>query len=113
MGRDLLGFPIHVHMLRHSCGFKLANDGHDRARDQIEAQVRSGADPLAAKDKQHKRAPECNTFGRCAFEFIAAHESGWRNAKHRQQWRNTLQTYCGRYGRAPLIRSLRPTSWHA
>ena len=24
-----LGFPIHVHMLRHACGYKLANDGHD------------------------------------------------------------------------------------
>lgn len=24
-----IGFPIHVHMLRHSCGYKLANDGHD------------------------------------------------------------------------------------
>lgn len=24
-----LGFPIHVHMLRHSCGYKLANDGVD------------------------------------------------------------------------------------
>jgi type 1 fimbriae regulatory protein FimE len=24
-----LGFPIHPHMLRHSCGYKLANDGHD------------------------------------------------------------------------------------
>lgn len=24
-----LAFPIHVHMLRHSCGYKLANDGHD------------------------------------------------------------------------------------
>jgi type 1 fimbriae regulatory protein FimE len=24
-----LGFPIHPHMLRHSCGFKLANEGHD------------------------------------------------------------------------------------
>ena len=22
-------FPIHSHMLRHSCGYKLANDGHD------------------------------------------------------------------------------------
>ena len=21
--------PIHVHMLRHACGYKLANDGHD------------------------------------------------------------------------------------
>ena len=22
-------FPVHPHMLRHACGFKLANDGHD------------------------------------------------------------------------------------
>jgi len=24
-----LGFSVHPHMLRHSTGFKLANDGHD------------------------------------------------------------------------------------
>jgi type 1 fimbriae regulatory protein FimB/type 1 fimbriae regulatory protein FimE len=24
-----LGFPVHVHMLRHSCGYALANAGHD------------------------------------------------------------------------------------
>jgi type 1 fimbriae regulatory protein FimB/type 1 fimbriae regulatory protein FimE len=24
-----LGFPVHPHMLRHACGFKLANDGND------------------------------------------------------------------------------------
>ena len=24
-----LGFPVHPHMLRHACGFKLANDGRD------------------------------------------------------------------------------------
>jgi type 1 fimbriae regulatory protein FimB/type 1 fimbriae regulatory protein FimE len=29
-GREAdLGFPAHPHMLRHACGFKLANDGHD------------------------------------------------------------------------------------
>ena len=27
--RAKLSFPIHPHMLRHSTGFKLANDGHD------------------------------------------------------------------------------------
>jgi type 1 fimbriae regulatory protein FimB/type 1 fimbriae regulatory protein FimE len=27
--RALLGFPVHPHMLRHACGFKLANDGQD------------------------------------------------------------------------------------
>jgi type 1 fimbriae regulatory protein FimB/type 1 fimbriae regulatory protein FimE len=24
-----LGLPVHPHMLRHACGFKLANEGHD------------------------------------------------------------------------------------
>jgi type 1 fimbriae regulatory protein FimB/type 1 fimbriae regulatory protein FimE len=24
-----LAFPVHAHMLRHACGYKLANDGHD------------------------------------------------------------------------------------
>jgi len=24
-----LPFPVHPHMLRHTCGFKLANDGQD------------------------------------------------------------------------------------
>lgn len=24
-----LPFPVHPHMLRHGCGYKLANDGHD------------------------------------------------------------------------------------
>jgi type 1 fimbriae regulatory protein FimE len=29
-GREAkLGFPVHPHMLRHACGFKLANEGHD------------------------------------------------------------------------------------
>ena len=29
-GREArLPFPVHPHMLRHACGFKLANDGHD------------------------------------------------------------------------------------
>jgi len=27
--RAKMSFPIHPHMLRHACGFKLANDGHD------------------------------------------------------------------------------------
>ena len=24
-----VGFPVHPHMLRHACGYKLANEGHD------------------------------------------------------------------------------------
>ncbi len=28
-GSKRFGFSVHVHMLRHACGYKLANDGHD------------------------------------------------------------------------------------
>jgi type 1 fimbriae regulatory protein FimB/type 1 fimbriae regulatory protein FimE len=27
--RAKMPFPVHAHMLRHACGYKLANDGHD------------------------------------------------------------------------------------
>ena len=27
--RNEFPFPVHPHMLRHACGYKLANDGHD------------------------------------------------------------------------------------
>ena len=33
------------------------------------------------------------TFRDCAERYIEAHAKGWRNGKHRQQWRNTLETY--------------------
>ena len=34
------------------------------------------------------------TFAQVADAYIAAHEPSWRNAKHRQQWRNTLRHLC-------------------
>ena len=33
------------------------------------------------------------TFRECAEALLKSNESGWRNAKHRQQWRNTLTVY--------------------
>lgn len=33
------------------------------------------------------------TFSECATKYMEAHESGWRNPKHAQQWRNTIETY--------------------
>jgi integrase len=32
-------------------------------------------------------------FRACAEKHIAAHEAGWRNPKHRDQWKNSLATY--------------------
>ncbi len=34
------------------------------------------------------------SFGQFASDYVDMREEGWRNAKHRQQWRNSLATYC-------------------
>jgi len=49
-----------------------------------------GKDPINERRAKKSRAP---TFREAAAAFIAAHEAAWRNSKHRQQWRNTLNTY--------------------
>jgi integrase len=41
------------------------------------------------------------TFDQCASAYIAAHKAGWKNPKHRQQWRNTIATYA-----SPIFGSL-------
>lgn len=53
-----------------------------------------GKDPLderAATEAEPVRVP---TFGEVADEVVASLEAGWRNDKHRAQWRATLSTYC-------------------
>lgn len=52
--------------------------------------VRQGVDPIAARQAEKRVGI---TFGEVADGYIASHKEGWRNAKHRQQWTNTLTTY--------------------
>lgn len=54
--------------------------------DPIEERVRAEASAAAAKEG-------AITFAAAADRLIASMEGSWRNAKHRQQWRNTLTTY--------------------
>jgi integrase len=57
----------------------------------------AGIDPLDAKEvkrqAQRLAVAKGRTFRECAAEFIERNRVGWRNAKHRQQWENTLATY--------------------
>lgn len=61
----------------------------------------SGIDPLEheraqveakALDDAEQRAKRM-TFKQAAEAYIGAHEKGWRNDKHKAQWRSTLETY--------------------
>jgi len=64
-----------------------------------------GIDPLdakTAKRAEQKIADAKNvTFEECAKAYIDAHRTGWKNAKHADQWTNTLTTYA-----YPVFKSL-------
>jgi integrase len=82
-----------------SAGVSLA-DARVKAR-KLHDMVREGFDPLLERDAAREakaalaKMAEIKrmTFRAVADAYIAAHEASWRNAKHRQQWTNTLETY--------------------
>ena len=51
---------------------------------------RDGGDPLAQRAESAARGV---TFADAADRYIKAHRAGWKNAKHAEQWSNTLATY--------------------
>src|SRR5687767_9171879 len=70
------------------------------AREKARAARRAlleGIDPLEAKAAKRARArldaARGMTFRQCAERMIASQEAGWKNPKHRAQWKATLATY--------------------
>lgn len=57
----------------------------------------AGVDPLDAKknDQQAQRIEDAKalSFSQCAANYHLAHKDAWKNAKHADQWTNTLSTY--------------------
>lgn len=63
---------------------------------QLALQVRSGIDPIEARQQialDQKVQANGDLFRDVAAEYIKSHRDGWRNAKHADQWANTLATY--------------------
>lgn len=77
------------------------NLGQAREKALEAASLRAqGIDP-----KEHWRrsgSDQLNTFGTVALDLIKGREAGWKNAKHRQQWRNTLETYAAPIWNRPV-----------
>ena len=73
--------------------------------------VREGIDPIEERNRREQEAndaakqAEAGTvlFRQVAADYIASHRAGWRNAKHADQWANTLATYA-----EPVIGDLAP-----
>lgn len=59
--------------------------------------LREKRDPIEVRNERRvaEALAKASTIStRTAWErYIAAHKAGWRNAKHRSQWTNTLETY--------------------
>jgi Arm DNA-binding domain len=69
--------------------------------------LRAGLDPIEHRKAELLQArvssAKTMTFDECAQAYIAAHESGWSNPKHRAQWRSTLKGLAGPvFGKLPV-----------
>nr|WP_213395147.1 Arm DNA-binding domain-containing protein [Yoonia sp.] len=93
--------PEAIELLRRSGGEELTLA---QARDVAaiyRMKVKAGIDPLMERDEAAAQAAAAKqaqqvasvTFRATAESYIEANEGSWRNAKHRQQWANTLATY--------------------
>ena len=64
---------------------------------EIRKRIANGINPIterkAAKARARFEEAKTKTFRECAEAFIMTHRAGWKNAKHAQQWENTLTTY--------------------
>ena len=56
---------------------------------EVRCQVEAGIDPVA----ERRKAAGVPTFREATKLVHAEHKSGWKNAKHREQWLSTLETY--------------------
>ncbi|MGD0633324.1 MAG: integrase arm-type DNA-binding domain-containing protein [Beijerinckiaceae bacterium] len=59
---------------------------------------------LAAGLPPKPEGPEAKpkTFGECADDFLMTMEAGWRNSKHRDQWKMTLTVYAASLRAIPV-----------
>jgi integrase len=62
----------------------------ERAREAL-GSIRAGQNPVT--ERQNKKAAIDWTFKTCALAYIEAFRPSWKNAKHAQQWENTLTAY--------------------
>jgi integrase len=73
-------------------------------RDDARAIMARGVDPLEARRQAEQSAAGIPTFGAYALALAERIEEGFSNPKHRQQWRNTLETYCEPIWNLPIDR---------
>ena len=82
-------------------------EARERSRQARQALL-DGKDPIEARrqmrDEARAEATERMLFKDAAQRFIDLHADGWRNEKHRAQWKNTLRDYAFKtLGSRPIL----------
>lgn len=84
----------------------------ERAR-QARAKIAQGIDPIleakSARSRLIAEQSQAVTFKEAAALYIKAQRDGWRNAKHAQQWENTIRLYATPKIGSTLVRDLNLT----
>lgn len=80
------------------CSDMTLAEAREAAR-ELRRGLRTGSDPIETGRMARQAAAASSakrmTFAQCVAAYLEAHGDGWKNAKHRQQWANTLDTYAG------------------
>ncbi|HEX3497289.1 MAG TPA: integrase arm-type DNA-binding domain-containing protein, partial [Methylocella sp.] len=66
------------------------------------AALADGRDPIESRQKARAEEQGRKTFGDIANDYLEANAHGWRNSKHRAQWRMTLEVYGERLWALPV-----------
>ena len=81
---------------------------------ELAKQVKAGTDPIeyriaqqAVQEAAQQAADavakvKLVTFADAATAYVDSQAAGWKNAKHVDQWRNTLTTYCATFSSKPV-----------
>jgi integrase len=70
-----------------------AREAARQAREKIKVGIDPIAEKRAARSALSAARDKALTFQAAAEAYIAAHEAGWRNAKHREQWAHSLASF--------------------
>lgn len=96
------------------------SEARERAR-KYRQLLDDGIDPIAFRQAEREKnlmvAAQRRTFEECAHEYHKLHATSWKNAKHADQWINTLTTYAfpefgtkdvSDVSKADILRALEP-----
>ena len=78
------------------------NEARELAR-KYRKMARAGIDPITERKAEHRRLAPAVTFAEAARQLFENKKEGWRNARHREQWWQSIEAYAiPKLGKMPV-----------